>query len=147
VTRFKIMASLDISERRRPQDGKIRTRLSGRELELRVSTIPSVRGNEDLVLRLLAPEDLIPIEAQGFNERNFLELKRLIVAPTACPRGTDRFRQDDDSRAAQGHQQPGAKDLTAGIRRGDAEGSARCRSGRRSGSLCTIMRVLREILT
>ena len=81
VTRLKIMASLDISERRRPQDGKIRARLADRELELRVSTIPTIRGNEDLVLRLLAPQDLIPLEEQGLNERNFVELKRLIVAP------------------------------------------------------------------
>ena len=81
VTRFKIMASLDIAERRKPQDGKIRTRLSDRELELRVTTIPTIRGNEDLVLRLLAPQDLIPLEEQGLNERNFQELKRLIAAP------------------------------------------------------------------
>ena len=80
-TRLKIMASLDIAERRRPQDGKIRTRLSDRELELRVSTIPTIRGNEDLVLRLLAPQDLIPLEGQGLNERNLSELKRLITEP------------------------------------------------------------------
>ncbi len=81
VTRFKVMASLDIAERRKPQDGKIRVRLPDRELELRVSTIPTIRGNEDVVLRLLSLQDLIPLEEQGFNERNLQELHRLIVAP------------------------------------------------------------------
>jgi len=81
VARFKIMASLDIAERRKPQDGKIHVRLPDGELELRLSTIPTIRGNEDLVMRLLAPQDLIPLEEHGLNERNFQELSRLIVAP------------------------------------------------------------------
>jgi len=81
VARFKVMASLDLAERRKPQDGKIRARVADCTLEVRVSTIPTIRGNEDLVLRLLAPQDLIPIEKQGLNERNLQELKRLIAAP------------------------------------------------------------------
>ena len=50
VSRLKIMARLDIAERRKPQDGKIKFRLpQGREIELRVATIPTAQGDEDVV--------------------------------------------------------------------------------------------------
>jgi type II secretory ATPase GspE/PulE/Tfp pilus assembly ATPase PilB-like protein len=52
VSRLKLLAELDIAERRRPQDGRIRVRLDTRELDLRVSTVPSIHG-ESMVLRLL----------------------------------------------------------------------------------------------
>ncbi|HEX6042344.1 GspE/PulE family protein, partial [Longimicrobium sp.] len=52
VSRIKLLAELDISERRRPQDGRIRVRLESRELDLRVSTVPTMFG-ESVVLRLL----------------------------------------------------------------------------------------------
>jgi general secretion pathway protein E len=52
VSRVKLLAELDISERRRPQDGRIRVRLEARELDLRVSTVPTMFG-ESVVLRLL----------------------------------------------------------------------------------------------
>ncbi|HEX7088507.1 MAG TPA: GspE/PulE family protein [Longimicrobiales bacterium] len=52
VSRLKIMAELDIAERRVPQDGRIRLRVSGRELDVRVSTLPTLHG-ESVVLRLL----------------------------------------------------------------------------------------------
>lgn len=52
VSRIKLLAELDIAERRRPQDGRIRVRLETRELDLRVSTIPTIFG-ESVVLRLL----------------------------------------------------------------------------------------------
>jgi general secretion pathway protein E len=52
VSRIKLLAELDIAERRRPQDGRIRVRLEARELDLRVSTIPTMFG-ESVVLRLL----------------------------------------------------------------------------------------------
>ncbi|MEO7455566.1 MAG: GspE/PulE family protein [Gemmatimonadaceae bacterium] len=52
VSRIKLLAELDISERRRPQDGRIRVRLEARELDLRVSTVPTMYG-ESVVLRLL----------------------------------------------------------------------------------------------
>ncbi|MBC7843168.1 MAG: type II/IV secretion system protein [Gemmatimonadaceae bacterium] len=54
VSRIKIMAGLDIAERRRPQDGRIRLKLAGREVDLRVSTLPGLHG-EGIVLRLLDP--------------------------------------------------------------------------------------------
>jgi len=52
VSRIKLLAELDIAERRRPQDGRIRVRLESRELDLRVSTVPTIHG-ESVVLRLL----------------------------------------------------------------------------------------------
>jgi len=52
VSRIKLLAELDIAERRRPQDGRIRVRLEARELDLRVSTVPTMHG-ESVVLRLL----------------------------------------------------------------------------------------------
>jgi type II secretory ATPase GspE/PulE/Tfp pilus assembly ATPase PilB-like protein len=52
VSRIKLLAELDIAERRRPQDGRIRVRLESRELDLRVSTVPTMYG-ESVVLRLL----------------------------------------------------------------------------------------------
>ncbi|MDH3393957.1 MAG: GspE/PulE family protein, partial [Desulfobulbaceae bacterium] len=62
VSRLKILAKLDISERRKPQDGKIKfTATSGREIELRVATIPTVDGNEDVVLRVLAGSEPLPL--------------------------------------------------------------------------------------
>jgi type II secretory ATPase GspE/PulE/Tfp pilus assembly ATPase PilB-like protein len=63
VSRFKILSQLDISERRKPQDGKIKFSLGGdREIELRVSTIPTAEGNEDVVLRLLNTAEPLPLE-------------------------------------------------------------------------------------
>jgi type II secretory ATPase GspE/PulE/Tfp pilus assembly ATPase PilB-like protein len=56
VSRVKLMANLDISEKRLPQDGRIRTRVSGRDLDIRVATTPGVAG-ESLVLRLLDKEE------------------------------------------------------------------------------------------
>ncbi len=63
VSRFKILSHLDISERRKPQDGKIKFRTSrGKEIELRVSTIPTADGNEDVVLRILADSEPLPLK-------------------------------------------------------------------------------------
>src|SRR5690606_18967756 len=52
ISRIKLLAELDIAERRRPQDGRIRVRLEERELDLRISTVPTMFG-ESVVLRLL----------------------------------------------------------------------------------------------
>src|SRR5581483_7545060 len=55
ISRLKIMAELDIAERRLPQDGRIRLRLQNRQVDVRVSTVPTLRG-ESVVLRLLDKE-------------------------------------------------------------------------------------------
>jgi len=63
ISRLKILAKLDIAERRKPQDGKIRFKTSqGKEVELRVSTIPTADGNEDVVLRILANSEPLPLK-------------------------------------------------------------------------------------
>jgi len=71
VSRFKIMAGLDISERRKPQDGKIKMRLLDREIELRVATLPTAGiGNEDVVLRILTAGEPMSLNQLRMTPRN-----------------------------------------------------------------------------
>jgi type IV pilus assembly protein PilB len=64
------MASMDISEKRRPQDGRIKTRAGGREMDLRVSILPTNHG-QAVVLRILDRENIkIGIRNLGFSEEN-----------------------------------------------------------------------------
>lgn len=71
AARLKIMCDLDISERRRPQDGKIKFKKFGPlDIELRVATIPSQGGVEDVVMRILASGEPLPLEKMGFSARN-----------------------------------------------------------------------------
>jgi type II secretory ATPase GspE/PulE/Tfp pilus assembly ATPase PilB-like protein len=98
AARLKIMAQLDIAERRKPQDGKIKFRLpDGRDLELRVATLPTQGGNEDVVMRLLAASEPIPIDKLGMLDRNLREMKSaaekpygliLVVGPTGSGKTT-----------------------------------------------------------
>jgi type II secretory ATPase GspE/PulE/Tfp pilus assembly ATPase PilB-like protein len=81
VQRFKIMAKLDIAEKRKPQDGKIRFKGPMGTIELRVATIPTTGGNEDVVMRLLAASKPLPLEQMGFSERNLSEFKKLLQKP------------------------------------------------------------------
>jgi type II secretory ATPase GspE/PulE/Tfp pilus assembly ATPase PilB-like protein len=82
VSRLKIMSDLDISERRKPQDGKIKfKKFAPLDIELRVATIPTVGGEEDVVMRILAAGEPIPLEAMGLSERNFELLIHLISQP------------------------------------------------------------------
>jgi type II secretory ATPase GspE/PulE/Tfp pilus assembly ATPase PilB-like protein len=82
VSRFKIMANLDIAERRKPQDGKIRYKLPhAREIELRVATLPTAGGNEDVVMRLLTAKDPIPLEAMDFQPEVVAQLRTLVEKP------------------------------------------------------------------
>ncbi|MEK6736607.1 MAG: GspE/PulE family protein [Pseudomonadota bacterium] len=82
VTRIKIMCDLDISEKRRPQDGKIKfKKFAPLDIELRVATIPSSGGLEDVVMRILAAGEPIPLEKMGFTEHNLEELKSIISKP------------------------------------------------------------------
>ena len=71
VARLKIMCDLDISEKRKPQDGKIKFKKFGPlDIELRVATIPSAGGVEDIVMRILAGGEPIPLEKLGLSQRN-----------------------------------------------------------------------------
>jgi type II secretory ATPase GspE/PulE/Tfp pilus assembly ATPase PilB-like protein len=82
VSRVKIMADLDISERRLPQDGKIKFRkYAPLDIELRVATIPTAGANEDVVLRLLAAGEPMPLEKMGMSERNFNVFVEMISKP------------------------------------------------------------------
>ena len=77
VARVKIMCDLDISERRKPQDGKIKFKKYGPlDIELRVATIPSAGGVEDIVMRILAAGEPIPLAKLGVLPYN---LERLIT--------------------------------------------------------------------
>jgi type II secretory ATPase GspE/PulE/Tfp pilus assembly ATPase PilB-like protein len=82
VSRLKIMASLDIAERRKPQDGKIKFKLSEtREIELRVATIPTAGYNEDVVMRILAASEPLPLDKMGFSDRNLKCIKDIAEKP------------------------------------------------------------------
>jgi type II secretory ATPase GspE/PulE/Tfp pilus assembly ATPase PilB-like protein len=82
VSRIKIMSKLDIAERRVPQDGKITFNLSkGKGLELRVATMPVAGEQEDVVLRLLAASEPLPIDKIGLEGRNFQRLKTIVEQP------------------------------------------------------------------
>ncbi|MBW1937412.1 MAG: Flp pilus assembly complex ATPase component TadA [Deltaproteobacteria bacterium] len=82
ISRIKIMSNLDIAEKRLPQDGKIKFKTrSGRPLELRVATLPTTEGNEDVVLRLLASSDAMPIDRIGLLDQNLEQIKQLLQLP------------------------------------------------------------------
>jgi type II secretory ATPase GspE/PulE/Tfp pilus assembly ATPase PilB-like protein len=82
ASRLKIMARLDIAERRKPQDGKIRLRLPDHEVELRVATVPTAGiGNEDVVMRILAASEPLPLDKLQMSERNFREFTQLLQKP------------------------------------------------------------------
>ncbi|WP_430231054.1 GspE/PulE family protein [Nitrosomonas communis] len=82
VTRIKIMCDLDISEKRKPQDGKIKfRRFAPLDVELRVATLPSAGGLEDVVMRILSAGEPIPLEKMNFTVRNLQELKSIISKP------------------------------------------------------------------
>jgi len=98
VARLKIMSDLDIAEHRRPQDGKIDfARFGGRPMELRVVTVPTSHGVEDVVLRLLSGARPLPLEDIGLNGSNLASLRQafikpygliLICGPTGCGKTT-----------------------------------------------------------
>ena len=82
VARLKIMCDLDISEKRKPQDGKIKFKKFGPlDIELRVATIPSSGGVEDIVMRILAAGEPIPLEKLGLSQRNLTTLKETVSKP------------------------------------------------------------------
>ncbi len=82
VARLKIMCDLDISEKRKPQDGKIKFKKFGPlDIELRVATIPTTGGVEDIVMRILAAGEPIPIDKLGLTTRNNENLKNAVSKP------------------------------------------------------------------
>jgi type II secretory ATPase GspE/PulE/Tfp pilus assembly ATPase PilB-like protein len=82
AARIKIMCDLDISEKRKPQDGKIKFKKFGPlDIELRVATIPTAGGVEDIVMRILAAGEPIPLEKMGFSPRNLDQLQHTVSKP------------------------------------------------------------------
>ena len=82
VARLKIMCDLDISERRKPQDGKIKFRKFGPlDIELRVATLPTAGGLEDVVMRILAAGEPIPLDQLGVLPDNLRRLKDAVGKP------------------------------------------------------------------
>ncbi len=82
VTRLKIMCDLDISERRKPQDGKIKfKKYAPLDIELRVATIPSAGGVEDVVMRILAAGEPIPLEKLGLTPHNRERVEKTVSKP------------------------------------------------------------------
>jgi general secretion pathway protein E len=100
VSRVKLLAELDIAERRRPQDGRIRVRLESRELDLRVSTVPTMFG-ESVVLRLLDRGGRpVALEELGMSGDVLVEIEQLaarphgmllVTGPTGCGKTTTLY--------------------------------------------------------
>lgn len=80
IARIKIMSSLNIAEKRIPQDGKLAFRMSGQAVEVRVATIPTVAG-EGVVMRILATGGAMPIEKMNLSPRNMDMIEEMIKQP------------------------------------------------------------------
>ncbi|HLF95198.1 MAG TPA: ATPase, T2SS/T4P/T4SS family [Planctomycetota bacterium] len=81
LSRIKIMAEMDIAEKRKPQDGRIRINLDGHELDIRVSALPATHG-ESIVMRLLDKKGgLLGLEEMGFHSGDYRRFKSLIKRP------------------------------------------------------------------
>ena len=81
ISRIKIMAKLNIAERRLPQDGRIRLAVQGREFDLRVSTVPTLHG-ESVVMRILDRTSLVPeLSALGFLDETVEPFLRVLEQP------------------------------------------------------------------
>ena len=86
ISRVKVMAELDIGEKRVPQDGRFKIGISGRQIDFRVSIMPSIFG-EDAVLRVLDKQDLadkvsgVQLQALGFADETLRQLRRLAAEP------------------------------------------------------------------
>jgi len=117
LSRIKIMSSLDIAERRLPQDGKIKFKRKGVDtFELRVATLPTAGGFEDAVMRILAKAGAMKMDEMGLSERNLTVLQSIIAKPYGLvlvvgPTGSGKTTS---LHAALGHiNKPGIKIWTA----------------------------------
>lgn len=80
VSRIKLMSSLNIVERRLPQDGRARVKIGRKDYDLRISIVPAIHG-EDVVIRILPSTMLFDLAHLGFSERHLKALKHFIVQP------------------------------------------------------------------
>jgi type II secretory ATPase GspE/PulE/Tfp pilus assembly ATPase PilB-like protein len=81
IARLKIMAKLDIAERRKPQSGKIFLQLGTKKIEYRVEITPTVEGHEDAVLRLLTATRPLGLKDMGFSAENLSRFKEMLAKP------------------------------------------------------------------
>jgi len=81
LSRIKIMSNLNITERRKPQSGKIIIRYKNKKIEYRVETTPTVGGNEDAVLRILTKSKPMPLNQMGFSLRDQKKFKEVLSRP------------------------------------------------------------------
>jgi type IV pilus assembly protein PilB len=82
TSRIKLMAGMDIAEKRKPQDGRIQMKLLGRDIDLRVSALPAYHG-ESIVMRILDKEmGLVSLEALGFHPSDNDRFQRMIKRPS-----------------------------------------------------------------
>lgn len=80
VSRIKIISGLDVVERRLPQDGRAKVKVSGKEIDLRISVLPSIYG-ENIVIRILPTQLLLKLEDLGFAPADMAKLEALIKKP------------------------------------------------------------------
>ena len=100
VSRIKIMSNLDIAERRLPQDGRIQMQVGLKEVNMRVSTMPTIYG-EKVVIRILERERVVlPLENVGFSQQNYETFRKfirhssgmiLVTGPTGCGKTTTLY--------------------------------------------------------
>lgn len=82
ISRIKIMSNLDIAEKRLPQDGKIKFRTrEGKTFEIRVATLPTIEGNENVVMRILGGIEIKSIEELGLLPENLEKLRKILDMP------------------------------------------------------------------
>ena len=88
ISRIKVMANLDIAEKRLPMDGRIGIRIAGQDIDIRVSTMPAAYG-ESISLRLLAKSgNFVKMDDLGFNERDYSVVSKIIHRPNGIFLGT-----------------------------------------------------------
>jgi type IV pilus assembly protein PilB len=80
ITRIKIMGEMDIAERRVPQDGRVRIKIHGQMMDMRLSTYPTMHG-EKVVIRLLTKEQVVGVDSLGFNKRERDIFEEIILKP------------------------------------------------------------------
>ncbi|MFH0889104.1 MAG: ATPase, T2SS/T4P/T4SS family [Planctomycetota bacterium] len=80
ISRVKLMAGMDIAEKRKPQDGRIPISVEGKEFDIRVSSLPSQYG-ESMVLRLLEKQSLVTLEDLGFHPDDYRRFQSIIKRP------------------------------------------------------------------
>jgi len=81
VSRLKIMGSIDIAEKRRPQDGRIKINVAGKDIDLRVSILPTTHG-QSVVMRILDRENIkVGLQDLGFSDEDFAKFKSLVKRP------------------------------------------------------------------